>query len=301
MKNWLGRLIAYVFLGSFCLAGPLLLILALGTAVQRAALLAYGYRAEATVIGVQASRSSRPTYAPVFQFQAADGRSYVQSSDVYGAQSAVRYGERLQVLYWPNHPESARIDAFAPLWTLSLITGAAGTGFSIVPAIVLVAWMRRRAAKLEPIRRTAAESAADTVSRRLRRALGALLIGVGVLVVCIGLGIVSTDSAVNGSRVLVTTTGILLAASGMQVGQWAIMGSRLSYALGSVVITGLAVMFGWVALYGDAANFHGSVSVGGVAAASAGSATTARILFGAVSILVGLAALWSWRQTFRPR
>jgi hypothetical protein len=47
MNQLVGRLIAYIFLGSFCVAGPLLVILALGVAVQRAALLTSGLRAEA--------------------------------------------------------------------------------------------------------------------------------------------------------------------------------------------------------------------------------------------------------------
>lgn len=144
MKDLLGRLIGYVFVGSFCLAGPLLLILALGTAVQRCALVISGARAEATVIGAaRASGSTSATYAPVFQFTARDGRSYTINSDLYGKQSAIRYGQRLRVLYSPDHPKSARIDAFAPLWTMPLVVGAVGASFCVVPAIVLVCVFRR--------------------------------------------------------------------------------------------------------------------------------------------------------------
>jgi hypothetical protein len=299
MKELVGRLIAYVFLGSFCIAGPLLLILALGTAVQRAALVVSGRHAEATVIGAQQSGSSRVSYAPVFQFAASDGRSYTVSSDVYGKESAVRYGNRVQVLYWPNHPESARIDAFAPLWTMPLVVGVVGLGFSVVPAIMWVAWLRRRATEAEPEKREAARRTADTVSLGFRRALGVVLIGAGGVLLALALGLISTDSSVNGWRILATTVGVLLTASGVQVGQWVAMGSRLTDVFGGLVITSMAVMFGWVAVYGNAADFHGGVSIGGATVSS--SAAPARIAFAVASILTGLASLWAWKRVLRSR
>lgn len=138
------RLIAYVFLGSFCIAGPLCLFAALGSTLQRAALIYSGLRAEGTVIAKKQMGSTRATYAPVFQFVASDGRTYVVSSDVYGKESAFKYGDHVRVLYRHDHPESARIDAFAPLWTFPLVFGVVGAAFSVIPAIVLASWMRRR-------------------------------------------------------------------------------------------------------------------------------------------------------------
>ncbi len=301
MKQLVGRLIGYMFAGSFCIAGPLLLILAVSAAVQRAALVISGIPAEATVVGARVSGSTRPTYAPVFQFTAIDGRSYTISSDVYGKESAVRYGARLRVLYWPKHPESARIDSFAPLWTLPLVAGVVGAGFCVMPGMMLAAWMRRRANVAEPEKREAARRAADMVSRGLRWALGVALIGGGGVLLAIGLGVIWTDSSINGSRVLPTILGLLLIASGVQVGQWAAMGSRLSDILGSVVATCMAVMFGWVAIYGDAANFYGGMSVGRAPVTLNTPAALARILFAVVSILAWLVSLWAWKRVFRSR
>jgi hypothetical protein len=301
MKEWVGRLIGYVFLGSFCIAGPLLLIFALGVAVQRAALVISGLHANATIIGALHSGSTRVTYAPVFRFTAGNGHTYTVNSDVYGKESEVRFGEHIQVIYSPRRPESARIDRFAPLWTLPLVAGGVGAGFSVVPAIMLVAWMRRRAGEVEPAKREAALIAADTVSRGFRRALGVLLITVGAVLLASGVGMISTESSVNGSRLFATTVGVLLVASGMQVGQWVAAGGRLSDLFGSVVATSMAAMFGWVAINGDAANFHGTVSVGGAAAGSGGSATFARILFAAVSLLTAAVASWAWKRVLRPR
>ncbi len=299
MKDLIGRLIAYVFLGSFCIAGPSLLIFAVGVAAQRAALVIAGRHAEATVTGMQQMGSTRPTFAPVVQFTASDGRSYTFASDVYGNRSAVRYGQRVRVLYWPSRPQSARLDAFAALWTLPLVTGVVGAGFSVVPAIVFVAWLQRRVSKAEPQKQEAARVAADAVSRGFRRALAALLIGCGGVLLALKLGVGADDSTAGGSRILPMTLGVLLVACGVQVGQWVATGSRLYYVFGSVMVTSFAVMFGWVALYGDAASFHGAASIGGEAVALGNAAEPARILFAAVAVLSGLASLWSWKQVFR--
>ena len=303
MKELAGRLIGYLFIGSFCIAGPVLLMLALGTAVQRTALVMSGLRAEAVVIAARAGGSSRPTYAPVFQFAATDGRTYTVISDVYGEESAVHFGSRLRVLYRPDHPESARIDAFAPLWTLPLVLGAVGLGFSVVPAIVLVSWMRRRAEAADPGRRDAARTAADRLSRGLRRTLGVVLIGVGIVLLLDGFGLFLTGSSFNGSHVHVPDVmlGVLLVATGVQVGQWVAVDGRFSFVFASIVATSLAAMFGWVAVYGSSAGFHEAMSVGGRAVASTGYPAIARTLFAAVSLLAGLASVWSWRQVFRSR
>ena len=255
--------------------------------------------AEATVIDWRTMGSARVTYAPVFQFTASDGRTYTVSSDVYGRQSDVRYGERVRVLYWPNHAESARIDAFASLWTFPLVGGVVGAGFCVVPAIMLVAWLRRRAGQVAPERRGAAGMAADTVSCWLRRTLGVLVIGAGGILLAFGFGFLSTEGSVVGQRFLMTTVGILLIASGVQVSQRTATGRRLSRVFGSLAITSMAVIFGWVALFGDAANFHSGTSVAGTVAASSSSAVPARILFAVVSILTGLASWWNWKQVFR--
>jgi uncharacterized membrane protein len=300
MKEWAGRLIGYVFIGSFCLAGPLLVMLALVTAAQRTALVISGLRAQATVIGARQSGSSRPTYAPVFQFTASDGRSYTVSSDVYAQESAIHFGGRLQVLYWPDHPESARIDAFAPLWILPLVLGVVGGGFSVVPAIVLVSWMRRRAERAEPDKREAALVAADTVSRRLLQTLGAVLIAAGGALLASGIGLIPAGSRLNGAHIPAAAMGTLLAACGLQVGQW-VTNRRLSALVGGVVAASLALLFGWVALYGDAAGFHGAIGVGGRAAGWSGSHVLGRVLFGSVAILTALLSLWSWKQAFRSR
>ncbi|HXQ64712.1 MAG TPA: DUF3592 domain-containing protein [Steroidobacteraceae bacterium] len=303
MKDLVARLIAYVFLGSFCIAGPLCLVIALGSAVQRAGLIFSGMRAEGTVIGKQQMGSTRVSYAPVVQFVASDGRAYVVSSDVYGRESAFKYGEHVNVLYRQDHPESARIDAFAPLWTFPLVFGVVGAAFSVVPAIVLASWMRRRrTSQGGPDSMDPAQVTNDTGRSGVRWALGLLLTGGGLALLAVGLNVAPSDAnSLDESRVFVICVGVLLAASGIQAGQWVATGSRLSHALGAVAITSMAVLFGWVAVYGQAAGFSGGVSIGGATVTSGRSVTPARIAFGIASILVALASAWAWKQVFRRR
>lgn len=141
------RIFAYYFIGSFATACLLLLAIAVGSG---------------------------------------DGRTYVVTSDVSGPESKYQFGQHLRVLYQPEHPDGARIDAFAPLWTLPLVAGIIGSAFSVVPAIVITGWRRRR---------LAAES-----------------------------------------QVLGTCMGVMLAASGVQVGRWVTPGSRTHWALGALVV-----------------------------------------------------------------
>jgi hypothetical protein len=301
MKDLFARLIAYLFVGSFCVAGPLCLVIALGVAGQRAALIYSGLRAEGTVVAKQSSGSRHATYAPVFQFTASDGRTYVVSSDVSGPEPAFRQGQLVAVLYHQSHPEAARIDAFGQLWTLPLVVGVVGAAFSIVPALALASWLRRRRTgdgqsdNTEP-----AQAASESGSRALKRVLGVLLTVGGLVLLAVGVGVVSSDSSsVHDSRVLVTSLGVLLTASGLAVGQWVATGSRLYHGLGGLVVTSMAVMFGWIALYGDSAGFSGGVSIGGASMTSSGSVTPARVAFGLASIGLGLVSLWAWKQVFR--
>jgi Protein of unknown function (DUF3592) len=297
-----GRIFAYGFIGAFAIGSLVLLSIAVFSTVQRATLILSGSRTEGTVVAkkqVGRLNGGAAAYAPMLQFTASDGRAYVVTSDLSGPESAYRFGQHLPVLYQPNHPDGARIDAFAPLWTLPLVTGVVGAAFSIVPAIVVMSWrQRRRAAGSE----APPDEPDPRTGRGLRWALGILLIGGGVVLASIAMGSLNSasDSAVE-ARVLGTDVGVLLAASGVLVGQWVAAGSRTYDALGGLVMTSMAVMFGWVAFFGEASGFSVGVGVGGAAVSSGGGVTAARVAFGFASVLTGLASLWSWKRVLRLR
>jgi Protein of unknown function (DUF3592) len=297
-----GRIFAYGFIGAFAIGSLVLLSIAVFSTVQRATLILSGSRTEGTVVAkkqVGRLNGGAAAYAPMLQFTASDGRAYVVTPDLSGPESAYRFGQHLPVLYQPNHPDGARIDAFAPLWTLPLVTGVVGAAFSIVPAIVVMSWrQRRRAAGSE----APPDEPDPRTGRGLRWALGILLIGGGVVLASIAMGSLNSasDSAVE-ARVLGTDVGVLLAASGVLVGQWVAAGSRTYDALGGLVMTSMAVMFGWVAFFGEASGFSVGVDVGGAAVSSGGGVTAARVAFGFASVLTGLASLWSWKRVLRLR
>ncbi len=294
------RIIAYGLIGAFAIGSLVLLAIAVGSTVQRATLIFSGSRAEGTVVAkkqVGRLKGGAAAYAPMLQFTASDGRTYVVTSDLSGPESTYRFGQQLRVLYQPDHPDGARIDAFAPLWTLPLVAGVVGAAFSIVPAIVVVNWGRRRRAA----RGEALQSEPDrTTGRGLRWALGSVLTGGGLVLACVGLGSLGSASDTSlEAGVLGISVGVLLAASGVLAGQWVATGSRTYHALGALVMMSMAVMFGWVAFFGKASGFSVDAGVGGATVSLGGGVTTARIAFGIVSALTGLASLWAWRQVLR--
>lgn len=296
MPSMGARIFAYGFVGAFTIASLVLLAIFVGSTVQRAALIFSGSRVEGTVVAkkqVGHLKGGAVAYAPMIQFTTGDGRTYVVTSDLSGPESAYRFGQHLRVLYHPDHPEGARIDAFAPMWTLPLVTGVVGAAFSFVPAVVVVNWRRRRAAMGE------APQDEDSTGRGLRRVLGILLTGGGLALAGFGLGPLDSASDTSEARILGMSLGVLLAASGVLVGQWAATGSRSYHALGGLVMTSMAVMFGWVAFFGRASGFSGGASVGGIAVGWGGGVTAARIAFGLASVLTGCASLWAWRQALR--
>jgi hypothetical protein len=303
MMPYMGaRIFAYGFIGAFAIGSLVLLAIAVGSTVQRATLIFSGSRAEGTVVAkkqVGRLKGGAAAYAPMLQFTASDGQTYVVTSDLSGPESTYRFGQHLRILYRPDHPDGARIDAFAPLWTLPLVTGVVGSAFSIVPALVLVNWSRqRRAARGEIL----PNEAGRTTGRGPRWALGIVLASGGLVLVCVGLESLrsASDSSVEAG-VLGISVGVLLAASGVLVGQWVATGSRTYHALGGLVMTSMGVMFGWVAFFGQASGFSVGAGVGGAAVSLSGGVTTARIAFGIASALTGLASLWSWRQVLHRR
>ena len=294
------RIFAYGFIGAFTIGSLVLLSIAVGSTVQRATLIFSGSRAEATVVAkkqVGHLKGGAIAYAPMVQFATSDGRTYVVTSDLSGPESIYRFGQHLRVLYQPDRPDGARIDTFGPLWTLPLVSGVVGAAFSIVPAIVIVSWVRRR-------RAASGEALPDdgTSGRGLRWALGIVLIGAGLALAGVGLESANSTSGTAGeARVLGTSMGVLLAASGVLVGQWVATGSRTYHALGGLVMTSMAIIFGYISFFGQASGFSGNAGVGGVAVSIGGGATAARIAFGIASALTALASLSAWREVMRRR
>jgi hypothetical protein len=297
MKDWFARVIAYLLVGTFCLIGPLVLMLALVFTLQRLSLVYGGEHVEGTVVAKRSSGSTRVSYAPVFEFKTDDGNTVSASSDVYGPENSFRYGEHVSVVYRRGHPDSARIDTFTQMWTFPLVAGVVGAGFSVIPLLVWTGRRRQRLAAAAALSGDANSLGSDRLSAGLRTALAVLVIGAGMAALAAALGFVSTStSSAHASRVPLGAVGVLLTSSGILLGQWVPTPSRSAYALSGVAVGSMSILFGWVALYGEASGFSGGVGGGGVMVSFGGSALIPRIAFGLVGIVFGLGSLWMWKR-----
>jgi len=295
------RIFACCFIGAFAIGSSLLLAIAAVSTAQRASLVIAGSRADGTVVAKRQSPQTKDgvhLYAPAVQFTAGDGRTYVVTSDLSGPESKYQFGQHLRILYQPDDPLGARIDAFAPLWTLPLVTGVVGCAFSVVPTIAITNWRRRR---LAAAGKSLPEPHEGSPASGLRRMLGIALTGAGVVLA--GVSMASPDSAAAAApreaQVLGTCVGVMLAAGGVQVGQWVTPGTRSHSAMSALVVSSLAIIFGWVALFGQASGFSGGVGVGDASVGMGGGVTAARIAFGAFSVFAAAASLWRWREVLR--
>jgi uncharacterized protein DUF3592 len=294
------RLLVYSFIGAFAIASLILLAIAVSSTAQRAMLIFSGLGADGTVTAkrqVGHLKGGAPAYAPMVSFTAVDGRTYTVTSDYSGPESAYRFGQHLRILYSPDHPDRGRVDAFAPMWTLPLVTGVVGGAFSIVPGLLVVNWIRRRRAEMGEL---PPGEASGTPGRGFRRALGLLLVGGGLMSASIGL--ISPGPGTSAEpRVLGLCMGVLLSASGVLIGQWVREGSRAQSTLGALLISAFATLFGWVSLFGKSSGFSTGVGADGATVATSSGPIVARIAFGIGALLAGLAALWAWKQVFRQR
>ena len=141
------RLIAYVFIGLFCIPGPLGLLFFANLALHRAAFTRAALRTDGIVTWLEPVRTTRTgagTYVPVFSFTATDSRLHIINSDVSVPFSTFQRGERIRVLYREDNPDIAHIDAFSTLWQESVVVGIWGGVWSSIPVLILAFRLRRR-------------------------------------------------------------------------------------------------------------------------------------------------------------
>lgn len=81
-------------------------------------------------------------YAPVFEFVAADGRTYTVTSGTASNPPAYGTGEIVRVLYLPHSPTHARLKGVMQLWLFPLISGPLGAFYALIGGVLL--WFDRR-------------------------------------------------------------------------------------------------------------------------------------------------------------
>ena len=138
------RIFAYLILGALSATGPLLLLIAAGTGIERALFIRSSLSVDGVIVAFHFIRHSRPTgksRSPVFRFTTKDGRSFTVTSNVAQSPSPWQLGDPVPVLYQKEHPENAHIDSFAQLWAPQVVLGIVGGAFSTIP---LLLFFRRR-------------------------------------------------------------------------------------------------------------------------------------------------------------
>jgi hypothetical protein len=95
-------------------------------------------KAAGTVVGLRSG-------APEVKFTAHDGREVQFTSSVSSKPPAYSVGEKVEILYRPDRPEDAKVNAFMSLWLGVIILGALGSMFALVGAGIIFGWGRRAA------------------------------------------------------------------------------------------------------------------------------------------------------------
>jgi hypothetical protein len=144
-----------LFVFTQCLAGPLLLVMALILTLRTESFLRRCMHATGTieknVLVVERSDngSVETSYVPAFSFEGNDGRTYTVTSSNSSAPPEFAVGQKVGIFYEPSDPATAKIDSFLQLWTMPLVLAALGVISSFV-GYGLVLLLRWRKVKLVP-------------------------------------------------------------------------------------------------------------------------------------------------------
>jgi hypothetical protein len=110
--------------------------------------LATAVTAPGEVIALERRRSSQSsgggTYYPVVQFQLPNGERVRFEGQVGSAPPAYQEGQRVEVLYNPEQPRSARIRSFLELWFLATLFTGMGGLFLLIGGVPLISQFRPR-------------------------------------------------------------------------------------------------------------------------------------------------------------
>jgi hypothetical protein len=114
-------------------------------------LLQHGLKTEGVVIQMvphwsssSKSRSSGPSYSPLFRFQSEDGKSHTVQSTLSTNPPSFSEGDVVPILYRTTEPQKAIINTFMELWLGPIISGIVGVVFLLVGVGLIVSFIRRR-------------------------------------------------------------------------------------------------------------------------------------------------------------
>jgi hypothetical protein len=141
------RAIGYLFIGVLCLVGPILLVLCLRSSIKTGIFIHDSVVVDGTILSLEpvyVPQRSRTVYKPVFRFWSSDGQIHLVMADSAAhVFKPFKAGDRIRVLYPADHPELARINTFAQMWSFEAVSGFLGAALTMFP----IALFRRRRAK----------------------------------------------------------------------------------------------------------------------------------------------------------
>jgi hypothetical protein len=124
--------------GVFVLVGAAMLIAAAREFTQKRAFLRSSATASGTITALIENREGDEiSYFPKVGFQTPSGRDITFQSAMGRSTEAKSTGDSVTVRYRLDQPHAAEIDAFMPLWGLTLLFGALGSVFLLVGAGIL--------------------------------------------------------------------------------------------------------------------------------------------------------------------
>lgn len=122
----------------FVLVGAAMLIAAGREFTRKRALFRNSATASGTIIALTENREREEiSYFPQVEFHTPSGRSIRFQSEMGSSTAAARIGDSVKVRYRPDQPQVAEVDAFMPLWGLTILFGSLGSVFLIVGTSIL--------------------------------------------------------------------------------------------------------------------------------------------------------------------
>lgn len=129
-----------------CVVGVLLLVLSLGTAGRTEQFLRGSVATHGSVVAnVELTDREVLSYAPVFEFADAAGKTHRVQSRVSSNPPDFAVGQPIRIRYERDDPEDARPDSFGQLWATTVAGGVAGVVILALGAVALWFAGRRRA------------------------------------------------------------------------------------------------------------------------------------------------------------
>lgn len=122
----------------FALVGAAMLVAAVKQFTRKRAFLRNSAIASGIVIALTENRErDEISYFPKVKFQTPSGLDITFQSAMGSSSEAKRIGDSVAVRYRPDQPHVAEIDAFMPLWGLTLLLSALGVVFLFVGVGIL--------------------------------------------------------------------------------------------------------------------------------------------------------------------